>query len=89
MESITNAQRYPAVLYPSAEVIAERELAPGTNNSYRQRQKPGMTLIESIESMRVELERTPHRGPWLDTSGQTPRQAVAGNPADGMRQSRW
>jgi chloramphenicol 3-O-phosphotransferase len=89
MESITNAERHLVVLNPPAETIAERELARGSNNSYRDWQKPGMSLIEAIESMQMDLKHTPRRGLWLDTSGQTPQQTVESILADGMRESRW
>jgi hypothetical protein len=89
LPAITKAERHLVVLNPSADVIAERELAWGRNNSYREWQKPGMTLIEAIESMQVDLKQTPRRGLWLDTSGQTPQQTVESILAGGIGESRW
>jgi hypothetical protein len=90
------AMRQVCLRYQAAALVAqhyadaaERELARGTNNSYRDWQKPGMTLIEAIESMQIDLKQTPRRGLWLDTSGQTPQQTVESILADGMRRSRY
>lgn len=75
MESITNAERHLVVLDPSVEAIVEREQHRG-KTSYRDWQKPGMTLADAVASMRTALRDTPRRGRWLDSSSQTPEETV-------------
>jgi cytidylate kinase len=75
MESITHAERHLVVLNPSVESIVERELGRG-KTSYRDWQKPGMTLAEAVASMQLALKDTPRRGLWLDSSSQTPADTV-------------
>ncbi|WP_040422654.1 phosphotransferase-like protein [Actinopolymorpha alba] len=75
MESIKNAERHLVVLDPSVEAIVEREIRRG-KTSYRDWQKPGMTLAEAVASMRLALRDTPRRGLWLDSSSQTPEETV-------------
>ena len=53
----------------------EREVHRG-KRSYRDWQKPGMTLTEAVASMRLALRDTPRRGLWLDSSSQTPEETV-------------
>jgi hypothetical protein len=86
--AITGAERHLVVLNPSAETIAARETGRG-KNSYRGWQKPGMTLKEAVESMQRDLEHTPRRGLWLDTSDMTAEQAVDAILADDMAASRY
>lgn len=87
MSSIRGAERHLVVLIPSAAAIAERELARGGGNSYRDWQKPGMSLVEAIESMQESLADIPRRGLWLDTSEQTAAQTVDAILADDMHGS--
>jgi hypothetical protein len=75
MESIKNAERHLVVLNPSVEAIVDREVGRGSN-SYRDWQKPGMTLRDAVASMHVALQATPRRGLWLDSGRQTPEQTV-------------
>jgi hypothetical protein len=89
MDSIVDAQRHLIVLKPSSAAIAERELGRGKGNSYRDWQKPGMTLVEAIESMQESLKGTPRRGLWLDSSGQNPEQTVDAILANEMKESRY
>jgi Chloramphenicol phosphotransferase-like protein len=87
MDSITGAARHLVVLNPSAEAIAERELSRGKGNSYRDWQKPGMSLIEAIMSMQESLKETPRRGLWLDSTGLTAAQTVEAILANDMKES--
>ena len=87
MESITGAERHLIVLNPSAEAVAERELGRGGGNSYRDWQKPGMSLVDAIRSMQDELIDTPRRGLWLDSTGQTPEETVETILANEMKVS--
>ncbi|MEQ7005270.1 hypothetical protein ABN028_03620 [Actinopolymorpha sp. B17G11] len=75
MDSIRNAERHLVVLNPSVDAIVEREIGRG-KNSYRDWQKPGMTLEAAVASMQRALQETPRRGLWLDSSGQTPEETV-------------
>lgn len=88
LDSITGAQRHLVVLDPSAEAIVAREIGRG-KNSYRDWQKPGMTLKDAVESMRRDLEYTPKRGLWLDTSLMTEAEAIEAIVADDMAASRY
>jgi hypothetical protein len=75
MDSIKNAERHLVVLAPSVDAVVQREIGRGAN-SYRDWQKPGMTLDAAVASMQKDLWETPRRGLWLDSSGQTPAQTV-------------
>lgn len=75
MDSIRNAERHLVVLNPSIEAIVERETRRG-KSSYRDWQRPGMTLADAVASMRQALMDTPRRGLWLDSSFQTPEETV-------------
>lgn len=81
LESIKNAERHLVVLNPSVDAIVERERHRG-KTSYRDWQKPGMTLAQAVASMRASLADTPRRGLWLDSSSQTPDETAAAILAD-------
>jgi len=69
------ADPYLVVLDPSIESIVEREQARGSN-SYRDWQRPGMTLSDAVASLRTGLQEIPQRGLWLDTTGQTAEESA-------------
>jgi cytidylate kinase len=75
IESIKDADRHLVVLDPSVDAIVEREIQRG-KTSYRDWQKPGMTLADAVASMQRALRDTPRRGLWLDSSSQTPDETV-------------
>jgi chloramphenicol 3-O-phosphotransferase len=79
---------YLVVLTPSVESIVERELARGSNNSYRDWQEPGGSLEDAVRTLQTGLDEIPRRGLWLDSTGQTAEQSVDAILAD-LEQARW
>jgi chloramphenicol 3-O-phosphotransferase len=71
-----DVETYLIVLVPSVEAVVERELARGGGNSYRDWQEPGRSLADAVRAMQTDLDETPRRGLWLDTTGQTPAETV-------------
>jgi chloramphenicol 3-O-phosphotransferase len=82
------ADPHLVVLAPSVESIVEREIARGSN-SYRDWQRPGMTLADAVASLQEGLTEIPQRGLWLDTTGQTAEESVAAILADDLKAARW
>jgi chloramphenicol 3-O-phosphotransferase len=82
------AEPHLVVLTPSVESIVEREVGRGSN-SYRDWQGPGMTLADAVRSLQEGLQDIPHRGLWLDTTGQTPEESVAAILSDDLSAARW
>lgn len=87
LDSVDGAERHLIVLAPSVDAIVQRETARGGHNSYRDWQRPGGTLVDAVVSMGQALEETPRRGLWLDTSADTPLEAVDRILVDDMRAS--
>jgi chloramphenicol 3-O-phosphotransferase len=75
MAAVGGARSHLVVLAPPVSTIVEREEARGSH-SYRGWQQPGQSLTEAVETMRAALDRTPARGLWLDTSGESPEGTV-------------
>ena len=70
-------QRHLVVLNAAAETIAERELARGGGNSYRDWQQPGMELVDAVRAFQAEsFDVTGRRGLWLDTTDLTAADTV-------------
>jgi chloramphenicol 3-O-phosphotransferase len=86
LESLKNVEPHLVVLVPSVESIVERETSRGSN-SYRDWQKPGMTLVGAVESLQQGLQEIPRRGLWLDTTGQTAEESVAEILEDDLKAS--
>ncbi|WP_246486396.1 AAA family ATPase [Kribbella qitaiheensis] len=82
------AEPHLVVLTPSVDSIIERELARGSN-SYRDWQGPGMTLADAVRSLQTGLSDIPHRGLWLDTTGQTAEQSVTEILTNNLKAARW
>jgi cytidylate kinase len=89
LDARTNAQRHLVVLVPTAEAIAERERERDDVNSYRDWQKPGMSLIDAIRVLQDGLADIPRRGLWIDTSELSIDETVEAIVRDGMRSSRY
>jgi hypothetical protein len=89
LDARTNVQRHLIVLVPTAEVIARREVARNSGNSYRDWQKPGMSLTDAIAVLQEGLADTPRRGLWLDTSELSIDETVEEIVRDGMNSSRY
>jgi hypothetical protein len=68
--------------------IVEREIGR-KNNSYRDRQEPGMSLRDAVESLRRGLLDTPERGLRPDTGAMTVRALVEAILPDDMAGSRY
>jgi chloramphenicol 3-O-phosphotransferase len=86
LDSIHDVERHLVVLQPSIEVVAARERGR-RSNSYRQWRADGESLEQAITVMSGDLERTPRRGLWLNTSNESPEETVARILVDGMRAS--
>lgn len=86
LDSITNAERHLIVLNPSSQDIAAREISRG-KNSYRDWQKPGMSLVDAIELMQTSLSDTPRLGLWLDSSDLTAEETVDSILSNDMKAS--
>jgi adenylylsulfate kinase-like enzyme len=82
-----DVESYLVVLAPSVESVVERELGRGGNNSYRDWHESG-SLTDAVGAFQVYLDRTPRRGLWLDTTGQTPEESVEAILAD-LPKARW
>jgi hypothetical protein len=82
------AEPHLVVLTPSVDSIVEREKARGSN-SYRDWQGPGMTLADAVRSLQEGLQDIPHRGLWLDSTGQTAEESVAEILRDDLKGARW
>ncbi|MFF1816388.1 AAA family ATPase [Kribbella sp. NPDC058245] len=79
---------YLVVLTPSVESIVNREVGRGGNNSYRDWQDDGGSLTDAVRALQAGLDEIPHRGLWLDTTGQTPEQTVDAILTD-LEKARW
>jgi chloramphenicol 3-O-phosphotransferase len=67
---------YLVMLTPSVESVAQRELARGGSNAYRDWQGPSDNLIDAVRAFQTYVDNTPRRGLWLDTTDQTPEESV-------------
>jgi chloramphenicol 3-O-phosphotransferase len=88
LDSIHGADRHLVVLNPTVEAVAARERGRGSN-SYRDWRTSGESLEEAIALMARDLDETPRRGLWIDTSQDTAEQTVARILADDLRASLW
>ncbi|MEV0649496.1 hypothetical protein AB0I28_29985 [Phytomonospora sp. NPDC050363] len=85
LDRVADFERHLVVLCPSTEAVVAREIGRGSN-AYRDW---GADLTAAVESMRTDLDETPRRGLWLDSSGLSAEETVDRILADGMLASRY
>lgn len=83
---LRDVEKYLVVLVPSVESIVQREIGRGGANSYRDWQEPGGTLEDAVRALQADLDETPRRGLWLDTTGRTAAESV---DAIDLEKARW
>lgn len=88
LDAMDGARRHLVVLDPSVEAIEARLLRRG-DDAYRGWRRPGAEPADAIRALRRELEDTPRRGQWIDTSELTAEQTVERVLADDMAASRY
>ena len=81
-----DVEKHLVVLVPTVESIVQREIGRGGANSYRDWQEPGGTLEDAVRALQADLGKTPRRGLWLDTTGQTAAESV---DAIDLEKARW
>lgn len=89
MDSIVSADRHLVVLDPQPCAIATRARTRKKGNTYHDWQEAGMSVVDTVASMRTSLLETPRRGLWLDTSEMTEAQTADAILANGMIASRY
>ncbi|MEU8221727.1 AAA family ATPase [Kribbella sp. NPDC048915] len=85
---LRDVAKYLVVLVPSVESVVRREVGRGGGNAYRDWQRDGGSLEDAVRAFQPDVDATPRRGLWIDTSNQTPAETTAQILAD-LDRARW